>query len=150
MSIKEEKQYEKFKSLMYLDEEGTLEDPGPYWRTKFPWKLNPNELVNNRPAVTAMMYATEKKLLRNPEWRAVYEEQLHTLVDKGFAKEISEVDIKLWEQTGGSVYYIAHQMAINTQSRSTPVRCCFNSSQLYAGYSGSLGQISSIVCMLSY
>ena len=37
MSIKEEKDYEWFKSLMHLDEEGTAEDPDPYWVTEFPW-----------------------------------------------------------------------------------------------------------------
>ena len=135
MSIREEKEYDKFKALMHLDKEGTPEDPGPYWRTSFPWTISPDELVNNRPAVTALMYATEKKLLKNPEWRSVYEEQLRTLIDKGFAIEISESDIKTWEQSGGSTYFIAHQMALNPQSKSTPVRCCFNSSQVYAGYS---------------
>ena len=35
MSIKDKKEYKQFKSLMYLDKEGTQDDPGPYWRTKF-------------------------------------------------------------------------------------------------------------------
>ena len=30
MSIKDEKDYEYFKSLMHLEEEGTVDDPGPY------------------------------------------------------------------------------------------------------------------------
>ena len=30
MSIKDEKEYEKFKSLMHLDDFGTEQDPGPY------------------------------------------------------------------------------------------------------------------------
>ena len=69
------------------------------------------------------------------EWREVYESQLRTLVEKGFAREVSAADIKAWEQRGGKTYFIAHQMVINPQSKTTPVRCCFNSSQRYKGYS---------------
>ena len=34
MSLKEERDLEHFKSLMYLEEEGTVNDPGPYWVTR--------------------------------------------------------------------------------------------------------------------
>ena len=129
MSIKDELDYEKFKSLMYLDTDGTSEDPGPYWRTGFPWTIEPSDLIDNKAAVAAVMHATEKKLNRNLEWRKIYESQLQTLVDKGFAREITMDDIKAWETQGGKTYYIAHQMALNPQSKTTPVRCCFNSSQ---------------------
>ena len=57
------------------------------------------------------------------------------LVDKKFAREISEKEIKTWVSKGGKAYFIAHQMALNPQSKSTPVRCCFNSSQRYKGCS---------------
>ena len=135
MSIKEEREYYRFKSLMYLDKCGNKDDPGPYWRTEFPWTIEPDDLVDNKAAVAAVMYATEKKLGRNPEWRETYEQQLHALVEKGFAREISQADIDAWVGRGGKVYFIAHQMVINPDSKSTPVRCCFNSSQKYQGYS---------------
>ena len=54
---------------------------------------------------------------------------------KKFARDITEDDIKQWERSGGKSYFIAHQMAVNPQSKSTPVRCCFNSSQRYMGQS---------------
>ena len=92
-------------------------------------------MIDNKAAVTAVMHATEKKLNKNKEWREIYELQLQTLVDKKFAKEITQEDIEAWEQEDGKTYYIAHQMAINPQSKTTPVRCCFNSSQKYKGYS---------------
>lgn len=135
MSIKDEKEYEKFKSLMQLDVLGTEEDPGPYWRTGFPWTVEPSDLVDNRAAVTAVMHSTERKLNKNLQWREVYELQLRTLVEKGFAKEVTAEEITAWEKSGGKTYFIAHQMAINPQSKTTPVRCCFNSSQRYKGYS---------------
>ena len=37
MSIQEEKAYSRFRSNMVLDKVGTEEDPGPYWRTTYPW-----------------------------------------------------------------------------------------------------------------
>ena len=33
------------------------------------------------------------------------------------------------------MYYIAHQMALNPGSKTTPVRTVFNCSQVYRGYS---------------
>ena len=120
---------------MYLEKIGTTSDPGPYWVTKFPWSTNPDNLINNRVAVSALMHSTERKLSKNAAWREVYEEQLKVLVDKGFAQEICEDQIKAWENSGGSTYFIAHQMVLNSENKSTPVRCCFNSSQVYAGYS---------------
>ena len=135
MSIKDEMDYEKFKSLMYLDSEGTVDDPGPYWRTGFPWTIEPKDMIDNKAVVAAVMNATKRKLSKNPEWREVYESQLKTVVEKGFAREVSIDEIKAWEAKGGKTYYIAHQMALNPQSKTTPVRCCFNISQRYRGYS---------------
>ena len=135
MSIKEEREYESFKSLMYLDELGTEDDPGPYWRTEYPWTIEPEDLVDNKAAVSAVMRATERKLDKNLDWRKTYEEQLLALVDKKFAREITLADITQWERSGGKAYFIAHQMAVNPQNKTTPIRCCFNSSQKYKGYS---------------
>ena len=135
MSIREEKDYDRFKSLMFLDEVGTCEDPGPYWRTEFPWTIEPEDLIDNKAAVAAVMHATERKLDKNPIWRQKYEEQLLALVEKKFAREITLAEIENWKKNGGKTYYIAHQMVVNMQSKSTPIRCCFNSSQKYKGYS---------------
>ena len=135
MSLKEEREYERFRSLMYLDVEGTVEDPGPYWRTNFPWTVEPRDLADNKAAVIAVMNSTERKLNKNISWREIYEEQLRTLIQKGFAREITQGEIMAWEQNGGKTFYIAHQMAVNPESKTTPIRCCFNSSQKYKGHS---------------
>ena len=45
MSLKDEKNLEHFKSLMYLDRHGTEKDPGPYWVTSFPWVKNKEDLA---------------------------------------------------------------------------------------------------------
>ena len=51
MTIKEERQYKNFKSLMDLDPVETEDDPGPYWVSKLPWTKRKEELVINKPAV---------------------------------------------------------------------------------------------------
>ena len=81
------------------------------------------------------MNATAKKLDKDQNWRAVYETQLRDLVNRGFAREVEEEEIRDHKKNGGKVYYIAHQMALNPASKSTPVRTVFNCSQMFRGYS---------------
>ena len=76
-----------------------------------------------------------RKLSRDPTWKAVYESQLLDLVTKGFAREVSQTELDNWVSNGGKIYYISHQMAVNPDSKSTPVRVVFNSSQVYKGFS---------------
>ena len=133
MSLKDERDYNMFTNHMRYDKEGTVTDPGPYWRVKFPWVVPKDELVFNKSAVLGVMNATAKKLAKNPTWRQVYETQLKDLVSRGFAREVK--DEELLENRDRVTYYIAHQMAINPGSKTTPVRTVFNCSQVYRGYS---------------
>ena len=45
---------------MHLDEEGTQDNPRHFWRTRFPWNIDPPELLDNKAAVATVMHATEK------------------------------------------------------------------------------------------
>ena len=135
ISIKEEKEYKRFKELMYLDVEGTSDDPGPYWRTKYPWVIPKTDLEDNYAAVHGVMMSTARKLNKNPDWRKIYEDQLKDLVSRNFAKEVSSQELNNWKQKGGKTYWISHLMALNPASKSTPIRTCFNSSQVYKGHS---------------
>lgn len=135
MSLKEERDYKLFKNNLYLDEKGTETDPGPYWRTSYPWKIPKEELIDNKPAVMGMMKATERKLSKDKEWRDIYEQQLRDLVTNKFAREVSDEELRAWQDGGNKSYYISHQMALNPASKSTPIRTVFNSSQVYKGYS---------------
>ena len=130
MSIRDERLYDSFKEL-----KGSSTDPGPYWVSRLPWILDRNKLTNNKPAVLGVMNSTMRKLSRDPNWKAVYESQLHDLLDKGFAREVSSVELNDWIKRGGKHYFIAHQVALNPDSKSTTVRVVFNSSQVYKGFS---------------
>ena len=120
---------------MHLDQVGTPEDPGPYWVSSLPWTIDKATLVDNRAAVLGVMNSTRRKLERDPMWKEIYETQLKDLIKNGFAKEVSEEELKGWKMKGGKVYYISHQVALNPASKSTPIRVVFNSSQMYKGYS---------------
>ena len=76
MSLKDEREYEKFKSNLKYEKDGTTDDPGPYWRTSFPWNVDRNQLINNKSAVLGVMNATKRKLRKDPVWEEVYEKQL--------------------------------------------------------------------------
>ena len=135
MSLRDERKYERFKSCMEYDVEGTKEDPGPYWRVSYPWDVDRHSLPDNKPAVLGVMNSTARKLEKDPQWLEIYEAQLKTLIEKNFAREVFKDEIDNWVKNGGKVYYIAHQMALNPSSKSTPVRVVYNSSQKYKGYS---------------
>ena len=135
MTIREEKQYAKFKKNMQLSVEGTPEDPGPYWISSYPWTVPREDLGNNYPAVLGVMKATAKKLNKDMLWRQQYEQQLQTLVDLKFAEEVSPGIVKNWVENGGKTYYIAHQMVIDDGNKTSPIRCVFNSSQMFQGHS---------------
>ena len=94
-----------------------------------------HQLITNRGAVLGVMNATKRKLSKDPVWEEVYERQLKDLIDRGVAREVTENELSEWIQEGGKTYYIAHQMALNPSSKTTPVRVVFNSSQVFHGYS---------------
>ena len=135
LTLKDERDYSRFKLLLHLDKIGTSEDPGPYWVSHLPWTINRADLPGNKTAVLGVMESTIRKLSRDDTWRQVYDRQLLDLIQKGFAREVFSGELSNWVASGGVTYYIAHQMAINPSSKSTPVRVVFNSSQKYRGHS---------------
>ena len=76
--------------------------------------------MDNKPAILGVMNSTKAKLNRKPEWRTIYEKQLLYLLDRGFAREVLDVELQDWIQKGGKTYYIAHQVALNPTSKTTP------------------------------
>ena len=66
MSIHDEKEYKRFKSLTYLDKKGTPNNPSLYWVAMFPWNIDPTELPDNKAAVTDVTHVTKKKLQKKP------------------------------------------------------------------------------------
>ena len=135
MTLKDQREYQKFKENMVFDKEGTAADPGPYWRITYPWEKPRESMPDNYAAVLGVMDSTSRKLDRNPSWRKTYESQLLDLEERGYAREISNDELETWKKERKKIYYIAHQMVVNPDNKTTPIRTVFNSSQVYKGHS---------------
>ena len=138
MSLQQERDYQKFCDNLSYNKEGTAEDPGPYWETSLPWIKDRHDMADNKAAVLAVMNCTKRKLKKDFLWEQVYEQQLQDLITNGYAREVPEVELENWIKGGGKVYFMAHQMAPNPQSKTTPVRVVFNNALKYRGDSMNL------------
>ena len=138
MSLQQERDYQKFCDNLSYNKDGTAEDPGPYWETSLPWVKDRHDMADNKAAVLAVMNCTKRKLKKDFLWEQVYEQQLQDLITNGYAREVPEVELENWIKGGGKVYFMAHQMAPNPQSKTTPVRVVFNNALKYRGDSMNL------------
>ena len=63
---------------------------GDQWTVSYPWRKDPDLLPDNQSQVKHMLTATEKRLQRNPEHAAAYQQQMQEMVDLGFARELTQ------------------------------------------------------------
>ena len=59
MSLKDEREYERFRHNLKYEPLGMTADPGPYWRTSYLWNVDKHLLIDNLPAVKGVMEATK-------------------------------------------------------------------------------------------
>ncbi|KAL4006302.1 alcohol-forming fatty acyl-CoA reductase [Sarotherodon galilaeus] len=104
----------------------------PHWDAKYPWKEDPVTLPNNRKAVEATFLKSEKRLEKDPLWKAAYAKQVRDMLARGAAIQLSQTVLNEWK---GAVWWINHLMAPNPHSNTTPVRLVWDSSQVYRGVS---------------
>ena len=135
MSLKQEREYEVYRSNLEYDPVGNENDPGPYWRSKFPWIEDRTTLGDNKSVVLGTMNATLRKLNKDPFWRKTYEDQLRVLIENGFARKVSKEELDSWIAKGNKTYYISHQIVVVPDNKTTPLRVVFNSSQKFKGTS---------------
>ncbi|XP_028331737.1 uncharacterized protein LOC114481263 [Gouania willdenowi] len=131
MTLAEERELEVVKSgLTYISADEHSENP--HWHASYPWLDDPSTLPNNRRGVEATFLRTERKLAKEPLWKAAYTVQIHEMVDRRAAKKLSREELLTWT---GPLWYISHLIAPNPHSVTTPVRLVWNSSQKYQGQS---------------
>lgn len=104
----------------------------PHLDASYPWVANPAVLPDNHQAVEATFRKTEARLAKEPAWKAAYREQIHEMVSRGAAVELTKQEIQNWNRP---VWYISHLVTPNSHSSSTPVRIVWNSSQVFKGIS---------------
>ncbi|XP_036068500.1 uncharacterized protein LOC112152419 [Oryzias melastigma] len=131
MSLVEEKELEIIKQgLTYVTSD--CHSNSPHWDATYPWTVDPSCLPNNRKGVEQTFLRTEKQLNKQPEWKATYTTQIHEMVKRGAAKQLTQEDLNTWK---GPVWYVSHLVAPKPNSMSTPVRLVWNSSQKFNGLS---------------
>ncbi|KAL1247062.1 hypothetical protein QQF64_022438 [Cirrhinus molitorella] len=131
MSLADEKELEIIKAGLTFRERDAHSDQ-PHWDAKYPWKVNPVSLPNNRKAVEAMFLRTEKRLMKDPLWKEAYLKQVHEMVERGAAVKLTKDVMDSWK---GAVWWVSHLTAPNPHSVTTPVRLVWNSSQEFGGVS---------------
>lgn len=131
MTLGEERELEVVKEgLTYVTEDNHSKDP--HWHASYPWLDDPVSLPNNKSAVEATYYRTEKQLAKTPQWKTAYTAQVHDMLNRGAAVKLSEETLLKWS---GPVWYVSHLIAPNPHSVTTPVRLVWNSSQKFRGVS---------------
>ena len=117
-SIKEQKELELIES--------NLEHAGDHWETTYPWIKDPNTIINNRRAAEAMLRSTERRIMKNPELKETFMNQMQDLVDRNVARKLSLAELQAYD---GPVFYLSYHEVLKKDSPSTPFRIVFSSKQ---------------------
>lgn len=67
-----------------------------YWHCSYPWLVDPATLPNNRKGVEATFRRTEKKLAKEPEWKASNTDQVHKMVVRKAAIKLIKEELLTW------------------------------------------------------
>ena len=92
----------------------------------YPWKKDPAELPDNKEQAMKRLESTERRLLKNPEEAAAYNQKIVEKEQMNFASNYKLTEKEI-EDHEGPVHYIAHRAVHRPDSTSTPVRIVFNS-----------------------
>jgi len=125
-SFREEQELLMIRNNLKYDESNSC------WSTAYPWIIDPHTLPNNYHVALATLRSTELTLLKDSAWADKYKAQMQDMLDRGVARKLTQAELKAWD---GPVFYISHLAVQNPNSKSTPVRIVFNSSQLCNGVS---------------
>ena len=96
------------------------------WSTSYPWIMDPHHLPDNYYTALATLKSTEHTLKKDETWAKLYSEQIADMLDRQVAQKLASDEIDSWH---GPRFYISHLAVSNPQSKSTPIRIVFNSSQ---------------------
>ena len=92
---------------------------GEQWMIPYPWKRDPNQLLDNKELAMKRLQSAERRLKQNPEHAAAYSHQMTEIVDMNFARKLTNEEI---EAHKGPIHYITHHSVLRPESHSTPLR----------------------------
>ena len=122
-SIKEERE-------LKMIEDG-LVHKGLFYEAKYPWNRNPNELPDNKSLALALLFATEKRLLKNNKLAKLYKDEMNDMVNRGAARKLTKAEISSYS---GPVHYLTHHEVVKMEHPTTPCRIVFNASKNFEGH----------------
>ena len=124
-TIKEEKELALIEKNLHYDQEAKR------WIAEYPWIRDPKDLPDNKKAAFAKLISAERRLAKNSEPAKVYKEQIQDMVNRGVARKLTKTELR---NNKGPIHYISHHEVLKPDSKSTPVRIVFNSSEKYMGH----------------
>lgn len=124
--------FEEEAELKLIRDNLRYDESAEAWVAKYPWKIDPHSLPDNRGAVLSSLYRLKKKLRKDEQLSRCYQEQMADMVVRGVAREVSAQELAAYK---GPSFYINHLGVPNPRSKSTPFRIVFDSSQTYKGAS---------------
>ena len=126
MTLRDEKEYQMIESGLQFDATKGR------WIAAYPWVKPPEQLPHNRCVAMATLKSTEKRLAKDRERAQLYNEQIHDMLNRKVAREVTEEELARYD---GPRYYLSHFEVMNPRSRSTPCRIVYNSSARFKGSS---------------
>ena len=79
-----------------------------------------------------MLKSVERRCKKDKEYAKLYSEQMEDMITRKAARKVTEEELRQYK---GPKYYIAHHAVSKPESKSTPLRIVFNSSQKFQGLS---------------
>ena len=104
---------------------------GRFYQAKYPWIKDPQELPNNRSMAEALLFATEKRLLKNKAIAKLYDEQMKDMVNRGAARKLTKAEL---DKYAGPVHYIIHHEVLKAEHPTSPCQIVFNTSKNFHGH----------------
>ena len=114
-SRKEQEEFEMLENSVKL-EKGQI-------NVRYPFKIDPHCLPNNRRCVVKMAEKMEARLLKSGQL-SYYNKEFQKVLDRGAVVKLSQEEIENWK---GPVNYISHH-GVEQDSQTTPLRIVTNSS----------------------
>ena len=75
------------------------------WTSVYPWVRDAMDLPDNFRVAAALLYSTEKRLMRSPGIASMYQEEIEKMVSNGYVRIVEDKELLNHK---GPIHYICH------------------------------------------
>ena len=115
------------KALRIMEDSAELSNR--HYEIALPWKNDPPLLMNNKLQARQRLYPLKKRLHKDPSLHKKYTEFMDDLINKGYARKVSEKNLD-----NRDVWYLSHH-AVSHPQKPDKVRVVFDCSAKFQGTS---------------